>query len=187
MCCRYSISESVTAWLGKFVPDDVKTGDVHPGDCAPALIAGGTNPAIAQLKWGIAQKDRQLVINARSETLWERPMFRECIVKRRCVLPADCFYEWDRKKRKNTFWPSAGEVLLLAGLYSENGSYVVITTEADSIMQPVHDRMPVCLPENVLHEWLFDVGRSRDILTNTLVPLRRVKPVEQGSLLECID
>ena len=184
MCCRYSISESVTAWLGKFVPDDVKTGDVHPGDCAPALIAGGTNPAIAQLKWGIARKDRQLVINARSETLWERPMFRECIVKRRCVLPADCFYEWDNKKRKNTFWPSAGGVLLLAGLYSENGSYVVTTTEADSIMQmqPVHDRMPVCLPENVLYEWLFDAERARDIVKTERTQLRIEKPVEQLSL-----
>ena len=187
MCCRYSISESVTTWLQKYVPDVVKTGDVHPGDCAPAFIAGSTNPVVAQLKWGIARQDRQLVINARSETLWERPMFRESFGKRRCVLPADCFYEWDRKKRKNTFWPSAGGVLFLAGLYTENGSYVVITTEADSIMQPVHDRMPVCLSESVLHDWLFDAGRARDILTNIFVPLRRVKPVEQGSLLECVE
>ncbi len=185
MCCRYHIQESAIDYLHRFGDDTFRSGDVHPGDNAPAIIAGEANPVVAHLKWGLSSRCKSLIINARSETLWEKPMFRESIAKRRCVLPADCFYEWDRQKTKNTFYPSAGGVLFLAGIYSQTGNFVVITTQADSVMQPVHDRMPICLQENQIQGWLFDECGARSVLAgNEGVPLQREKLVEQLFLWE---
>ncbi|MCR5813530.1 MAG: SOS response-associated peptidase [Desulfovibrio sp.] len=106
MCCRYYIKESALDFLQRLGANNFNRGDVHPGDYAPAIIAREANPVVARLRWGIASKYKSLVINARSETLWDKPMFRESIVKRRCVLPADCFFEWDANKRRSSFWPS---------------------------------------------------------------------------------
>ena len=184
MCCRYHIKESALDFLRRLGADKVKACEVHPGDSAPAITAGDSNLVVAHLQWGIASRCKSLVINARSETLWEKPMFRESVIRRRCVLPADCFYEWDRNKRKNSFWPRAGGTLFIAGLYNETGCFVIITKNADSVMRPVHDRMPVCLQENLLCDWLFDVSKARAVLANDEVLLRCEKPAEQGSLLD---
>ena len=184
MCCRYHIKEYALDFLRRLGADNLKEGEVHPGDSAPAITAGDSTPVVTHLKWGIASRCKSLVINARSETLWEKPMFRESAVRRRCVLPADCFYEWDGKKSKNSFWPRAGGALFIAGLYDECGCFAVITKNADSVMRPVHDRMPVCLQENLLCDWLTDESKARAFLANDGVFLRRERPAEQGSLLE---
>ncbi len=175
MCCRYAINEAVIARY----PSIRCSGDVRPSESAPAIVADG----IVNLSWGFEGKDKdRLVINARGETAWEKPMFREAMALRRCALPAAWFYEWDRQKRRNAFHPADGEILYIAGLYSEGGHFVVLTTAADDVMRPVHDRMPLCLPEESLRRWLSDAEAARRLLEMTGVPLKREKPMEQGSL-----
>ena len=83
MCCRYAINEAVIARY----PSIRRSGDVHPSDAAPAIVAGG----VADLSWGFERQGKQLVINARSETAWEKPMFREAMALRRCALPSAWF------------------------------------------------------------------------------------------------
>ena len=80
MCCRYAVNEAVIARY----PSIRRSGDVRPSDAAPAIVADG----VTDLSWGFERQGKQLVINARSETAWEKPMFREAMALRRCALPA---------------------------------------------------------------------------------------------------
>lgn len=105
-------------------------------------------------------------INARAETVRQKPAFREAFQERRCIVPADGFYEWQAQGRKKTpFWfhPAQGKVLRFAGLYEtwkhqatgdRLTTFAILTTAANDVVGPVHDRMPVILaPENV-QTWL---------------------------------
>ena len=110
--------------------------------------------------WGLINhwaKDRKTgfkQINARAETVHERPAFRDAFKKRRCVVPAVGFYEWQGQKEKRTplwFHRPDGGLLLFAGLYESwqpepdtwEPTYTIITTEANGLISRVHDRMPV--------------------------------------------
>ncbi len=79
-----------------------------------------------------------------------------------------------------SFIPPPGGILLLAGLFSEVGRFVIMTAPADDVMRPVHDRMPVCLSEESLAQWLADAARR--LLEQPGVALKREKPIEQGTL-----
>lgn len=186
MCCRYSVNEKVLAWLGQFRTcgndtNRVKPGDIRPLDTAPVLVAGDHVPALTFMTWGM-ERQRKPVINARGETLWDKPMFRENVEHYRCVLPAACFYEWDRLKQKNIFRASGNAMLLLAGIYvpaEDRDRFVIITQAANALMQPVHDRMPVCLGMSRLHTWLFDRAASRELVGQCGVSLERHEPMSQ--------
>ncbi|SVC89167.1 uncharacterized protein METZ01_LOCUS342021 [marine metagenome] len=120
--------------------------------------------------WGLIPhwaKDRKMAtrtINARSETVHEKPSFRHCIRRKRCILPASGFYEWHtigELRQPHYISKSDGSLLALAGLWdtweSENGiieSCTILTTEANSFMQPIHDRMPVILERLDYSDWL---------------------------------
>lgn len=178
MCCRYAISETV---LARF-PSFRHPGDIGPADKAPALVAGVGVPVATALVWGFERTGRKLVINARSETAWGKPLFSAAAACRRCVLPAAWFYEWDRRKRRNTFYAADGGILFLAGLFNEVGRFIILTTEADGAMRPVHDRMPVCIPEYRIQDWLADAAAAREVLHKPRVALRREMPAGQATL-----
>jgi putative SOS response-associated peptidase YedK len=105
-------------------------------------------------------------INARSETVREKPAFRDAFQHRRCVVPADGFYEWRREGRARTpFWfhPTEGKILRFAGLYEtwkdkatgqRLRTFAILTTAANDVVAPVHDRMPVILAKDHMHTWL---------------------------------
>lgn len=105
-------------------------------------------------------------INARSETVREKPAFREAFERRRCVVPADGFYEWRREGRDKTpywFHPEEGRILRFAGLYEkwrdkatgqELRTFAILTTAANDVVAPMHDRMPVILAKRTLDMWL---------------------------------
>ena len=89
----------------------------------------------------------------------EKPLFCDSIAKRRAVIPAAWFYEWDKAKGKHTFSRKDQGILFLAGCYKryEDGDrFVILTTDANASMRPVHDRMPLVLEENEVFDWIFD-------------------------------
>lgn len=105
-------------------------------------------------------------INARAETVRQKPAFRESFERRRCIVPADGFYEWKAEgKGKQPLWlhPAEGKLLCLAGLYDtwkdkNTGerlrTFAIITTAANHMMEPIHDRMPAILSKKSAQMWL---------------------------------
>ena len=189
MCGRYNADDKVNDWIVKYcsLPSDhlLRVGDIRPGERTPVIVAAGkTQPLVVPMTWGI-QGNGRLIINARKETLWEKPTFRNLIQHRRCLLPASCFYEWDSSKHKATLCSKDGTMLFLAGVYQadpDGGRFVIITAPADEIVKPIHDRMPVRIPEALIDEWLSNPERAKEILDSATVPLRREQAVEQMSL-----
>lgn len=141
----------------------------------------------AMLKWGLVPswaKDVSVgakLINARSETVTEKPSFREAFKRRRCIIPADGFYEWQRtggKKQPFFFQMRDEHPFGFAGLWErwqgEGGQVInsctILTTEANEVLQPVHDRMPVILYPDDYELWLDADLRKVDLARELLRP-----------------
>jgi putative SOS response-associated peptidase YedK len=125
-----------------------------------------------QATWGIASPwvkgppGAGRLVNARAETARTKPAFREAFARRRCAVPADGFYEWTGPKgarRPIRFAPAGGGLICLAGLYEvardpatgeDAATFVVLTTEPNAEVAPVHDRMPVIVAGDDLDAWL---------------------------------
>lgn len=139
-------------------------------------------------KWGLINfwmTDRKQAfknINARAETVQSLPSFREAFMRRRCVVPADGFFEWTGPKEDRKpiwFHPSDGGLLLFAGLYDswrpkpfeKERTFTILTTRANALLEPVHDRMPVILEDDAVDEWLY-VRQTPASLVELLRPAR---------------
>lgn len=138
-------------------------------------------------EWGLVPhwaKDasvRVRLINARSETVAEKPSFREAFKKRRCIIPADGFYEWRReggRKQPYFFRMRDERPFGFAGLWDrwevEGGesinSCTILTTEANEVLRPMHDRMPVILHPEDYGLWLEADARKLDLVKEMLRP-----------------
>ncbi len=138
-------------------------------------------------KWGLVPgwaKDTSMgarLINARSETVAEKPAFRQAFKQRRCIIPADGFYEWQRKDgRKQPFFFHLRDErpFGFAGLWErwegEGGAVInscaILTTEANEVLRPVHDRMPVILHPEDYKLWLGADARELDLVKEMLRP-----------------
>ena len=139
------------------------------------------------LRWGLVPslaKDAAMgarLSNARSETVAEKPAFREAFSRRRCIVRADGFYEWGRQgSQKQPFFFRMRDkaAFNFAGLWKhwegDGGrvinSCAILTTEANDVVRPVHDRMPVILHREDYDLCLEDDARKRDLLTELLHP-----------------
>ena len=125
------------------------------------------------------------MINARAESVLEKPLFRQGVESRRIILPASGFYEWNAWKEKNIFRNRAGRILYMAGicdLFSEGERFVIVTTGANESMRPVHERMPLILEPDQAEDWLYDSAATEDILHSTPALLVRELPYEQMRL-----
>lgn len=176
MCSRYSLTsppEAVRATFGylneaEFPPRYniaptqpvaiVRNG--HAGARELALVRWGLIPS-----WAKEPEKFSTLINARSETASQKPSFRASMRHRRCIVPADAFYEWTGKpgaKQPHMISLRSGETMGFAGLWehwlgadgSEIETMAILTTEANRDMAPIHDRMPVILEPSVYEEWL---------------------------------
>ncbi len=162
--------------------------NVAPTQPVLAVRAGATGREAALLRWGLvppwAKDAKQAPINARSETAADKPTFRHAMRKRRCLVPADGFYEWavvGGRKQPYCFRPPGERPWAFAGLWERwegpGGpveSCAILTTGANDLVQPVHDRMPVILPERHWPAWL-DTGLQD---AAELVPLLRPYPAD---------
>ena len=122
---------------------------------------------VADMQWGIVphwarpgQFERPL-INARAETIHEKPSFKKLIARTRVIVPVNGFYEWRRTEGKKAafYFRSANQdALALAGIYQINRDGVMqcclITTDANTVMEPVHNRMPAIIPQEAMQDWL---------------------------------
>ena len=143
----------------------------------------GLRPALAATR----RQSGVAPINARAETLLEKPMFRGLTKAKRCIVPASGFYEWrkvDGRKQPYYLTSDDGEAWGLAGLYDlthdeENdaaGSFTIITTAANPLVAPLHERMPVILRREDEEEWVSrDVDRSRSRSSGSCSPTPKTR------------
>jgi putative SOS response-associated peptidase YedK len=198
MCGRYASSASPDDLMREFEVDDLFDGlpgpdyNVAPTVAVPAVFerrvrdTGEVRRRLAPLVWGLVPswaKDASIgsrLINARLETVAEKPAFRKAFSQRRCVLPADGFYEWyaldgslaggRAKIKKQPFFVhrADGARLVMAGIYEiwrdpakdreDDSAWLrtcsVITTEATDAIGHIHDRMPMVIPREAIDAWL---------------------------------
>lgn len=178
MCGRYNFSNDSSSAMVQVVLQnlqerqiEVKTGEVFPGDIA-AVIASNRmlEPQAFVTKWGYQLPDQKLVFNARSETVAQKAMFADGMRQRRCLVPADCYYEWQKTKRgkqKYAISPNAFDGFFLAAIYRiEQGRPVfsILTREPAQSIAFIHNRMPVILPNDAMKDWLNPRFNGIDIL-----------------------
>lgn len=159
---------------------------VFPSQKAMVIMGRERHLEIEQMVWGFPRFDgRGLLINARSETAAERRTFRECVLHRRCVIPAKGFWEWNKSKEKFSFERRDSQVMFMAGCYDcfdGQDQFVILTTEANPSVKPVHDRMPLILERSELEGWVTDDCAAEYFLHKTPALLEREAEYEQMSL-----
>lgn len=203
MCGRFTLTrknlEELAASLGaEVMADDVPLYrpryNIAPTDQHWILRSKREQRQLLAAKWGLVNswqtdaKGAFKQINARSESAPSRPAFRDAFVHRRCAVPADGFFEWTgTKEARRPIWfhPPDDDLLLFAGLYESwhdpktdawQRTFTILTTDANEIVAPVHDRMPVILPPERVEEWLYVPPREPEqesyakILRGVLVP-----------------
>lgn len=192
MCGRFELHSAFEIIARLFgLSGDVRmvpTGyNIAPGkDIAIIVNDGGTN-RITLCRWGFVPtwakdlKEGYKMINARAETVAEKPSFRQAFIRQRCLVVADGFYEWKNeggKKRPFYIHRKDGKPFGMAGLYnlwtSPEGEQVctstIITTDANESLKPIHERMPVILPTDETGRWLDPAIHEKDRLLPMLKP-----------------
>lgn len=159
MCGRYTLATGDLAGLrSRFGLDERveirQRFNVAPGDEVVAVTpAGGT-----LLRWGYLRDNAYTTINARAESLGDRPTWRAALAEHRCLILADGFFEWQRRAdgRKQPYWITRAdrEPFAFAGLASTWGTCAIVTTSATAQLAELHDRMPVILEPGGEADWL---------------------------------
>ncbi len=202
MCGRYMLRGTADQIRGEvdafFLPDEefdfAPRYNIAPSQLAPIVYAEEGGLHLEPARWGLvpgwafkkrgsddAKKFRDGFINARAETAAEKPSFRDAFRKRRCLVPASGFYEWQRRgsggKQPYLFHlsdvaptrVSESDIFFMAGLFEPwhaedelavQRSFTILTTEANAVLRPVHERMPVILAPEQLLAWLDPRGES---------------------------
>ncbi|HHU91118.1 MAG TPA: SOS response-associated peptidase [Clostridiaceae bacterium] len=177
-----------------------KAGEIYPGDYAPIITpkpkidtnmdneSNNSGDTIHVVKWGFPLKKGRPVINARSETVREKPMFKLPFSKRRCLIPARGFFEWkdaENSKKQIKHYISLVDLsmMYIAGIYwffkDKNGIvnpyFTILTTQANDDIKSIHDRMPVIINSINKEIWLSE--NTDDSTIDTLL-----EPLDNGLL-----
>lgn len=191
MCGRFTQTQSVPKIMQEFAVAQVSC-DLGPSyNIAPtqkvAVIITDEVKQLVPVRWGLIPswaKDTFVgskMINARAETITEKASYRNAFKKRRCLVVADGFYEWQNlggTKRPVYIRLKTGKPFGFAGLYevwnSPEGEAIttctIITTDANEIMKPIHERMPVIIPKQDEDTWLDAATQDQSLLHNLLKP-----------------
>lgn len=168
---------------GRYCSPDEK--EIRPGDEATVYTLQGAE----KMRWGIPLAAGRLVINARSESAQDKPMFRQAMLKGRCIIEAASFFEWDAHKRCHAYSSPQREKLYLAALYTlaDDGQkrFTVLTQEAVDEAKKVHPRTPCFLPTPEYRNlWLQSDTLAPDLLQEKLpLTIERIqKDTEQMSI-----
>ena len=182
MCSRYHVDDGMFDEIRETVSVIERNaltclGDIRPSDNAPVIDGATLELRLGIMRWGFPKSDgKGLLINARSETAAQKPAFREGLLNRRCVIPASQFYEWDRTKRRVVFSCPDSPLLCFAGLYrvkSDGPRFVILTTEANESVLPVHSRMPLLIERHQITGWIYDSRQAQSILRQKMPVINR--------------
>lgn len=188
MCGRFVQVEKPEFYAEHFGAEFVRTEtlkqryNVAPTTQVYAIAEHEDARVLTSFRWGLIPswaKDRKVgarTINARSETVADKPMFRSSFAKRRCLIPIDGFYEWERKtkgKLPHYIYATDGKPLPVAGLWSSWHdpqaderllTCTILTIAPNPLLAKIHDRMPVILPPDLWDAWLDPSNTDTEIL-----------------------
>ncbi|HEX3032536.1 MAG TPA: SOS response-associated peptidase [Bacillota bacterium] len=215
MCGRFSLSkiDQLSLRFGVEAVGGQARYNIAPTQTIPVVV-NDQEPRLVQMRWGLIPswaKDKSLgnkMINARAETVAEKPSFKGSLVSRRCIIPADGFFEWkdlrDMGKQPYRITHRDEQLLGFAGLWdvwsSPEGERVysctIITTTPNELMAPIHNRMPVILTRETEMIWLDPTLVQPQLLQEVLRPypsdLLKAYPVSKAvnsstnDLAECV-
>lgn len=188
MCGQFYISKDVLRILQNYasIPDiDEETfrfGTIYPSSKAFCLIRKEGTYEIMIKQFGIEFKGfKRPMINARCETVLDKPMFRFDFLNHRALMPATAFYEWTPAKEKVTFFEKDHTTMFLAGFYHHD-QFIILTRDANASMRAFHHRMPLILQEDQVYDWLFDTDQAIELLDYLPLALEHKMDHEQGKL-----
>ena len=178
MCGRFTLKTPERIKWGHIVASDlsdvVPRYNIAPSQDVVAVVQRGPKPEVTFLQWGLIpywSTEAKGVINAREETIEEKPSFKDSFERRRCLIPADGFYEWERNGRITQpyyFQMKDGAPFAFAGLWDRwqtegrtINSCAIITTTANELLARIHHRMPVIVDVESYELWL--TGRTPDV------------------------
>lgn len=199
MCCRYYMETSPELrpyieaanrsslkdrLISKLARPLVTEGEVRPTDLVPVIAPSSKSqePTVFPMVWGFTIPRRQAsLFNARVESATEKPTFKESWEKRRCIVPASWYYEWEHLINASTGKSKTGDkymiqakgsnVIYLAGLYRleeiagiQVPVFTILTREPSDEIRFIHDRMPVMLPKEYIREWVNPNGKPEEII-----------------------
>lgn len=192
MCGRYlvitddeydeEIKKIINEVSEKYKRSDIVSGEVFPTNTIPVIYSYNGKNILSAAKWGFPNFNNSgVIINARAETVAEKPMFRNSFATKRCIVPANGYFEWlteDKKKSKYLIGVKEKHLFFMAGLYNifsdKNGnSYAaitIVTTEANSDISFIHNRMPVILHNGTIETWLNTNNTDISILQGLMNP-----------------
>jgi putative SOS response-associated peptidase YedK len=181
MCGRYTLTseqgiiQDLEASLDPETPQNEwwkPRFNVSPTQPAPVVLLRDGTRLVKMMRWGLvpfwagrpAKKAPPLMINARVESIESKPVFRDALARKRCLVPADGFFEWKRSGKHSTplyIHPEPRHLIAFAGLWAraktEEGelySFTIVTGPANELVAPIHDRMPVVLDRSAWAAWL---------------------------------
>lgn len=185
MCGRYSLSKSKIELEERFqsemLPDFKPRYNIAPTQLVP-IITSQSPKGFSFFYWGITpdfgqnKPVAQKLINARAESVQDKISFKSCFEKRRCLIPADGFYEWKKLGKKTKipyrFTLREDELFAFAGIWEEyetvNGeiqhTFLILTTRPNEIVSEIHDRMPVILNRQMEKKWLDKYTPESELL-----------------------
>jgi putative SOS response-associated peptidase YedK len=202
MCGRFSLTQPREAVRGFFraeeapgLPPDAPRYNVCPTQTLAVCRSEGGRRLLVPMRWGFVTpwakglSDGPLLINARAETLAEKPAFREAARQRRCLVPASGFYEWQATVTpKQPWWvaPREGGLVAFAGVWSRwqapegpLDTVAIVTVPANATLAPIHHRMPLVIAPEDFGLWLGEQGHGAARLMRP-VPEAVFAPVRVG-------
>ena len=202
MCGRYTLTsqeglvEDLEAALDPATPNSEwwkPRWNVAPTQPAPVVVLRDGVRLVEMMRWGLvpfwAKRDGKpppLMINARVESVDTKPAFKDALASKRCLVPADGFFEWRRQGKQATpMWihPATRGFVAFAGLWARAGevhSFAIVTGPPNELVAPIHDRMPIVLDRSAWAAWLdpsLDADGARALLTVPPVGDWRAEPV----------
>lgn len=210
MCGRFTVAVDPQLLAERFtvaLPESVGPRfNVAPTDQVLAVTERSAGRELMVARWGLIPhwaKEARIgarMINARAETLAEKSAYRPLLAKGRCLILADGFYEWrldpDGRKRPVRYTLEHGEPFGFAGLWTswrdpasgeKERSCTIITTSANELVAPVHDRMPVILPRGVEQQWLDrEVAPDAAMELLTPYPSEHMRSAEASMLVNAV-
>lgn len=193
MCGRFTLTLQLEEWLARFGQPNFPAAygpryNIAPGQMVPIIAIKQNQRKAALLRWGLVPpwaKDSKIgykMINARSESVSAKPSFRDAFASKRCLIPADGFYEWIKtEKGKQPFHIRFTDqpIFAMAGLYQtwhdpETNqplhTFTILTTNANKALEDIHERMPVILQTLEAEEQWLHPDTKREQLEQLLQP-----------------